>query len=524
MKPTSTKVGNDFGVSLPSADPNDHIAEIKRRDAIAKEAASTTATTLSQEALMAKRRAFEEANAGFFTCNFANKQFTTRCDEPNIRIVGFDKTHDEAQARLMELFMDPRVGSAPNIVPANTPFLLPYSEASAMSARHVNEKMARFFKRHADELKMREEDFKTHVAEKKPGVMEKSSYHRRKMMLEERKRRLAAGAGVGAGAGAGAGVGVAGGPSTSTGPSVSAGAGDAPAPMSAPVSRRLPEFGGMSKTTVLDPHAHQDPTITEMFTASNVGVATPAAPNVLWKGELPAHWRDAGKPRNANTWPRDLESRHGRRVVLAYLDDLDKPEDDPEFPDAAGNEPMFIIFGGEYEDDKTGTAGAKAIGEWCLDLPLDVTDMYEWLWPTLVDPDLLNEEHRTSGAGMTKEQNTIMQQRKVTMRQSAEARANSTAMGVPLKETNVNGVLDVSQVVAHTQPGMFLHGEIEQYNKDDEGKLHRVVVTQQPTVTGTASMAGGAAYLPPTTGESKEPELDGPSERLPFSLDDIPEV
>lgn len=510
MKPSATKVGNDLGAELPSADPNDHIAEIARRSAVARSAAEekSAASTLPADVLLKKRRAFEEANAGFFVCNFANKQFPTECDEPNIRVLGYYRTHEEAQARVMQLFTDPRVGSAPHIVHANVPFLIPFSEAAAMDVRHVSEKKSRFFQRHADEVREREEDFKAHVAEKKPGVMEKSSYHRRKMYLEEKKRRgKEQKKGVGAGVGAGAG-------------SASA----APPPAPAQPARRLPEFGGAQKTTVLDPHAVQDPTITEMFTASNVGVGTgaggpsSAAPNVLWKGELPAHWRDPSAPRNPNSFPRDLENRHGCRVVLTYLDDLDKPEDDPAYPDAAGKEPLFVLFGGEYENDAQGTTAAKEIGEWCTDLPLDVVDEYEWLWPTLVDPDKLNEEHRTSGAGLSAEQNKIMKQRKKTMQESATARAHAATLGIPLKETNVNDVVDVSQVVAHTQPGMFLQGEIEQYDKDAEGKLQRRVAPGMPALPAPASSLSS-----PTTGESKEEDVGG-SGRLPFSLDDIPEV
>lgn len=149
------------------------------------------------------------------------------------------------------------------------------------------------------------------------------------------------------------------------------------------------------------------------------------------------------------------------------MEDTDRKEDDMRYPDAAGMEPAIVIFGPEFESKEAAEKFIKTeVGPWCTDLVLDAVDMYEWLWPTEVDPDAITEEHRTSHAGSTGEQNKIMKQRKKTMEQTAEARATAAALKFPLKEVNANAVElpDVREVIAKTKPGMYLTGPVMQYD------------------------------------------------------------
>jgi len=81
-------------------------------------------------------------------------------------------------------------------------------------------------------------------------------------------------------------------------------------------------------------------------------------------------------------------------------------------------------------------------------------DMYEWLWPTEVDPDAVKEQHRTQHAGFDKELNTVMSTRKKTLSVAAEARAQAAASGTLLREDNLNAIPDIGTVVDSRRGGM----------------------------------------------------------------------
>jgi hypothetical protein len=162
--------------------------------------------------------------------------------------------------------------------------------------------------------------------------------------------------------------------------------------------------------------------------------------------------------------------------------DKDKPEDvdggvfiQPDkkrtridMKEAAGNEPVIIPFGGMYATAKEASAVAeKEIGLWAPDLTLNIVDMYEWLYPTIIDPDAIPERHHTQNSGLAQEQNTVMTTRKKTLELNAEARAATAALGIRLPETNVNEeIVDMDHV---QEPGMYLKGEVQQF--DAEGNL-----------------------------------------------------
>jgi hypothetical protein len=171
---------------------------------------------------------------------------------------------------------------------------------------------------------------------------------------------------------------------------------------------------------------------------------------------------------------------------MTFVDDLDAPSDSPRYPEAATMEPIVALFGGEFESaEKAKEFIIKDISKWCTDQAIDVVDMYEWLWPTEVDPDMLEEEHRTAHAGFTQELNTVMKQRKKTMETTAEARAQSAAFGVPLNEINPNNeeLPDASEIIKATKPGMWIQdGGITQY--DAEGNEIKTFEDALPVVGG----------------------------------------
>lgn len=510
-------VGPDLGLDLPSADPTVALEEIIRRRGIAQNPGPDVA--LPDEVVLAKRAIFERENGGFWICNFANEKFSTQCMCPNIRVVSYHKTQIEANRRVMELMRDPRVTSVPAVVPANKPFLIPYSEKAAMDPRHTLGKLARNSNRYVEFVRFRDEEFKRHIEEQTPGETGLSEYHRRKtyllrQRLREHKRGstdagvsaltesdakaidslMAVDVSLPAFGGTTGGRGVA---DPSKGSEAAAAMRQAAAQSSSALetamsrikeSKRafddLPEAGvdgpqradagPLQDVGVAGPESEEAPVLSSTPTAPTDDPALSAfrskttAPGPIWQGELPEHWKpESGRSKTADDWPRDLESRHGKYVCMAFVDDLDKPTDDPAYKEAAGMEPMVVLFGGEWEElDRAKDYITQEIAPWCRDLALDVVDMYEWLWPTEVDPDKLNEEHRTQHTGFTKELNTMMKQRKKTMSQTAEARAQSAALGIPLQETNVNSLPEVEEVVEARRSGMFLQGDVKQLDAD----------------------------------------------------------
>ena len=458
-------------LDLPSADPAPALEELERRRKLVADPGPSVA--LPDSVLLAKRAAFETGNGGFWICNFANERLSTRCDRPNVRLLAYVRTRDEGVEKVAAFMRDVRVKSIPCLVPANKPFLIPFSEATAGDGTHTLEKIRRLSSRHIDFCKFRDDDFKRSVETKTPGETELSDYHRRKTYLARQEtlrardrdrdhtstttsattslfreasessssfgKPIFGAGGGGGGAGAGSGSG-------------------------------LTASEAFEKVCSTETRVNATVTATTTVTAT----ATTTTTETLWQGELPAHWKPSattdGPPVSAGDWPRDLESRHGRHGCISFIDDLDKAEDSPAYSAAAGMEPMMIIFGGEHEDVETAKSVAlNDIGPWCTDLAIDVVDLYEWLWPTEVDPDKLTEEHRTANAGYTKEANMIEKQRKKTLQLTAEARAHAAAASIPLRETNANaGLPDVDVAVSSLRTGMYLQGEVVQLDAAGE--------------------------------------------------------
>lgn len=480
-------VGPAHGMDLPPADPAPALAELERRRNLVSDPGADT--KLPDGVLLAKRAAFERDNGGFWVCNFANEQLSTKCDRPNVRLLAYVSTQEDGVAKISEFMRDVRVKSIPCLVPANTPFLIPHSEAAAGDAGHTLAKIQRLSGRHIDFCKYRDDDFKRSVEGKTPGETGLSDYHRRKTYLARQEqlrerdvsRKTAETAAV-----------------STAPPSLFREASSSTSFGYDSVMSRIAEGKQQTGTGTGRPTfgcggaGGGDDLLTaseafEKVCGSEPLIATPQPPtttsnvastntntNTLWQGELPAHWKkpsgdDAAVPVPAGDWPRELESRHGRHACISFIDDMDKPQDSAAaYADAAGMEPLMIIFGGQHENVEAAKSVAKNdVGPWCTDLAIDVVDMYEWLWPTEIDPDKMNEEHRTSNAGYTKEANMIETQRKKTLALTAEARAHAAAASIPLRETNANSdVPDVDAAVASLTSGMFLQGNVVQLDKD----------------------------------------------------------
>lgn len=409
------KVGPEMGLDIPSADPSIGIEEIERRRDLVSDPGPTT--RLPPDVMAKRRETFMTELAGFFVINCANSEFSTKCDCPNFRVLDFYPTSEAADERCRELMKDTRVTSIPIKIPANIPFQIPLSEASALNVRHTLEKIARNLKRYDDFVQYRNEEFKRHVEEKTAGETGKSTYSRRKAYLERQKAREQSRDGV--------------------------------------LDSR--------QVTAASASAADLPTVTS---------ADAAPPPPIWSGDLPAHWlkREDGSVVTANDWPRDLESRHGRFVVIAFMDDEDEPSDTPALPQAAKREPIVIVFGGMHESVEAAKDFlTKRIAPWCPDVQLDVVDMYEWLWPTEVDPDAVEEQHRASHAGYDKELNMVMSQRKKTLALAAEARDQSASLGVPLRESNVNALPDIGSVVSARREGMVSYELVGVEESKDDG-------------------------------------------------------
>lgn len=481
----------DLNIPLPSPDTQIGIAETARRQAIAQAAPST-----APEEPTTAREVYERANAGFVVLNTANERGSIKCVVPNIRLLRFYKTHAEATEFVRRLMLDPEVTAAPAIVPANAPFLIPFSDAAALDPRHTLNKVALIGKRYAEFVKMRDEDFKRHVNEKRPGAEKASEYHRRKTHLMRQKLKkyhlgevssklTASGArdleaalkeaeavlpsfGSGAGAGSMDPYREVGGSGDGAAAAMHSAA--AVTPISAALEA-LPDLGAVA--------APREPA--RLIAARDLPTE---APPTVWQGSLPAHWQpDAERrPRTADEWPLTYRDPHARFMIMAVIEDLTRPEDDPAYAEAAGTEPLIIVFGEAFDElDAAKAHLKKEIAPWCQDLQLDVVDMYNWLWPTEVDPDKLEEEHRTGQAGFTAELNLIMNQRKKTMAQAGEARAAAAARGIALPETNVNEVVPDVGAAMHTYgAGMRLSAPIQQFNADGSAVDDTTTSTELP--------------------------------------------
>jgi hypothetical protein len=460
-------------LDLPSSNPHVALNEIERRREqmqSAQNAAAVGTATLPPD-----RNRFLKESSGYWVVNFGNLEYSNRCMVPNIRLLEFVRAADNsesamaaalraANAKVVALAADPRIQSKPEIVPANTPVQVSYSQASGVTPSHVLPKIARNLQRHAQFYTWKQQEFDEHVEKKKEGVMEKSSYHRWQKYGRKKKTLQLA---------------------SNTGPAepldddtvtaadalrqcAAEGRAIADAIVLTPVrvetyDSSLPDIGGGDDI--------ETPVAVDLFPSTpavaadgpNMFFNTNAAPKPVLD-HIPQKWL-TNNDQVVEPWPRDLEVR-GKHACISIIDDLDVPADTPDFPAAAGMEPVIILFGEMYTDVETGKESIHSrIGPWCKDLNLSLVDMYEWLWPTEVDEDKIPEEHRTGNSSNNEELGKIMSSRLHQLKLSSEVQKIVDAGGpgatIPVTYVNSQALLDVDNVVAAAKPSIYIQS-IEQ--------------------------------------------------------------
>ena len=450
--------------STPAANPTAAIAEHFRREDI-RDAAGGSSTGISVEESNALKEKFHRTKTGFFIVNHANLEYPSRCMVPNIRVVDFfpaasqneadvGQALNAAKRRVQTLSKDKRLKRAiHNIVPANMPHLIPYSEATALAASHVLSKINRNANRHVQFNQYRMAEFKAHVETKTPGETELSEYHRWKTYLSKRRTlRLSSPTAA---------------PAVEDGDEITAA--DALREAAASGREVIQKLSGGQAAMDFVPAAPL-PGL-EAFMSPNAAPApllSTEETNALgWGNEAGAGTADEDNDDILGEWPRDLE-RRASFVNLSIVDDLDVAADSPEFPGAAGMEPLVILFGGIYETEEEAKSAAKdSIAPWAQDLKIDTVCMYVHLFPTEVDPDRVAEEHRTGNSGNDAEMKLVMDQNKLQKKNANKARSEAASRNLCLPETNANAALpDVDDVVARNRAAMSFAGDVVQLPRE----------------------------------------------------------
>ncbi len=456
-------------LDLPSGNPHVALNEIERRRELVQSSPAAVSTPLP-----ADRSAFMEEASGYWVVNFGNEQYSNRCMVPNVRLLEFVRAANSsegamatalqaAQAKVVALAADPRIQSKPDILPANTPVQVPYSLITSTTPSHVLPKISRNLQRHSQFYTFRHQEFAEHAEKKTEGATELSDYHRWKTYgLKKKTLRLAS---VTARAEPLDGDAITAADALRQCAAEGRAIVDAiiPKTKSVPIveyDSSLVDIGGGAEDNISE---QPPPTPAASTTGPNMFFNSEAAPKPVLD-EIPAKWlTDNGQA--VEEWPRDLEVR-GKYACIAIIDDLDVAADTPEFSGAAGMEPVMILFGDMYTDLESGKESIhRRIGPWCKDLDLNLVDMYEWLWPTEVDEDKIEEEHRTGNSANNEELGKIMSSRRHQLQIGAEVQKIVDAGGpgatIPIINVNNQDLLDVDNVVAASQPAVYIQS-IEQ--------------------------------------------------------------
>jgi hypothetical protein len=555
-----------LGAVIPGADPAAALAIIEERTAAARAprpqtgagGGASTATALPVERLKSD---FLAATAGYWVVAFANQKFTTQYNAPAVLLIKFFAAKASADAMVQELMRDPAVKFAPSVVPANTPCLIPYSEAAAVSAAHVLPKLERAGKRIAEYHQYRKDEFAHYVKTKQPGERAASDYQRAKMrLLRERARALrgdattpgtttltpeecaridsiltaplprhdfenlkpgcfqdgGSGAGAGAGAGVGAGIEVlrtsegvvaqydpscVGGTMESAGEQVlqrlrearAGGAGLNAGTGAGAGPRALADAGACTPSTDAAPTqmefgsrpaAAAGAASTTGPVAASGAPAAPIAPRpalvvapppiLADSAAVPAHWQVRGgalQQQIDDAWPGRWTDA-ARFAIISVTDDYDLPQDDPAFADAAGNEPLLIVWGGEYDDEADAKrALEERIAPWCEDLVLDVVAKHRLLVPSAVDPDKIEEKGRTERSEFSAQLNKILKHNKDERRAVEEVRARrpdipTILAGAAAAAATGAGTGAGAAAPPRPLPAISLLGAVQQFDAD----------------------------------------------------------
>ena len=398
---------------------------------VADGAAAAGATPSSTTNPAAIKAAYLAKNTGFFLCHAANLAYPMRCMVPNERYVDWQPAasqapehvaaaHEKLMRKVRALSADPRLARViHNIVPANMPHLIPYSEASAADPDHVLRKINRNANRLLAFVAYRDEEFKARAAEvgayrlarenwekavelaggggageaavgPPPDVppatatnLEQSEYHRYKTYLSRRRTMKLASPDAEA----------------TVAPGDECTAADA-LRQAAAAGREVVQRICAGKVATA---AAFTPPVPIPGMEAFMSMAKAPEP-VFGGGSLPPPAALLGADlhpddQEIGDWPRDLE-RRAVFINLAMVDDLDIPEDSPAHPGAAGMEPMMIPFGGAYESvEEAKEAAREEIAPWASEFKVCTISMNGFLWGTEVDPDKIQEGHRTGRRG-----------------------------------------------------------------------------------------------------------------------------
>jgi hypothetical protein len=479
--------------------------------------AAARSRTLTGVPQMAARETFETKNDGFWVVVFANERFMNQYEAPALLLVRFFPHYDRAADFVCRMAADPDVKLVPSIVRANKPTLIPHSDASVFNADHTIDKIKRAAQRTLEFHKYRKEEFANYVRTHQPGESKASDYHRSKTrLLRERVREIREGKRGGSSAVASA-----------------AECAAIDAILAAPLPRHdfetlKPKTAGANAGTAADalhvihdskagtlvqydPASFADVTIEEagaaalarMFgsTEPAVGAETATEPTaestaettavpdafvgtgagsgsgsvaplaapvpLLSAAAIPEHWQSREREID-DVWPMKWTDGAGY-AIITVVDDYDLPDDDPEFRDAAGMEPMVILWGGQYDkEEEAKRVIEEEIAPWCDDLTLDVVCKHRLLVPSKVDPDKIEEKGRAGCAEFTNTWNSMLKHNKIEKRQIELLREKNVDVPVIAAASNAAGAASIAAAAtaAPAPPPAILIGAVQQF---DEG-------------------------------------------------------
>ena len=473
-------------LDLPSGDPSKGIEEIRRRTLVAAGAGGSSAAdggtsagagagagagatestdapaasaTVSDTGAVRQRTRFTKAFGGAWVINIANRSFQTRCRLPNFKLCRYFDTMEEAQKFAKMALGFPGVTTVPIVVPANIPFLLAESEDSARHAEHVHSKLARVLKRHERLTEYRARELQGRVATKSSGPTGLSDYVRAKDHLREEE---AGAAHHGHGA----------------------------------LPRRKP-LPGEEEDRLQRQVAEASAKAKEEVAAGLVPVPAPLVTDAAAAAQEAAVPEEPGDVHALAEWPSALMHRSQVVAVVCVMPDDDEPSDSPDFPSAAGWEPMVVAFGGAHKSVEDAKAFVEEhLSQWCTDISLSIVDVGEWLWPTEVDPDKVPSKYRTDSAAGSAELQTIMDRRTSELGKARKAQ-DRLGSSLPVSRPNVlPSVEDAASV--HRDPVRVL--DVQQLTAED------VAASRAAAVAAGAAGATGAAGASVATASAAFPQ------------------
>jgi hypothetical protein len=424
----------------------DVLADIESRRASAAVAASAPSRTLTEEAAAAAAQrafvSFAATHAGWYIFNAFNEGFVNWYAVPAVRALEFIPArsdsaadmlvaHATAAARVRVLAAREDITSMPLLTEANTPFLIPYSEASLRAFEHTAHKRVRALERAARFTRLRNSEFEKRKAaadtaapiaapvlsefnmwkqyrdtprsfEFTPpeGQVPAASVLRR--VLAEQRARLDAWAATFTAA--------------------------APAPAKirdvpvASTQPRLPALDSDDDDVVV---VDSDSSATPVLESSAADVtplvsAAAPAPRPALLETVPAKWTTTTPGTIEHELPLELRPRS--YMAVSFIIDLDTPEDSAEFPLAAGMEPTCIFWGGTYDThEEASEVVTTSIAPIAIDFPVDVIKTGLVMYPSEMDEDAVEVKHRPENTSMQATLQTVMDARTTGMSQMRAA-------------------------------------------------------------------------------------------------------